>query len=97
MPRLSKEFKHTVEELPLPELQKLVLKAAARYSEFYDSVNLHYVPGKYSKEELFDDVKENVLGEIYSVSERGIIQKNFAKVIGKAIKHINHYAKVRFI
>lgn len=94
MPRLSKEFKQAISEIPVEELQKLVIKAASKNQEIYDWVNIQYVNGKEAENELFRETKEKSLGEIYLFNDRGILQKNLASAIGKAIKHINYYEKV---
>ena len=57
-------------------------------------INIHYVSGKQAEKEIFEEAKDKALGELYFVDDRGILQKNLAKAITKAIKHINHYVKV---
>ena len=94
MPRLSKDFKHAIEDIPVCELQKLVMQEAAKNREFYDIINIRYISGKQAEKEIFEDVKEKVLGEIFYTDDRGILQKNLAQAISKAVKHINHYVKV---
>ena len=94
MPRLSKEFKHAIQEIPVVELQKLVVTAASKSQEIYDLVNIQYVNGKEAETDLFRETKEKSLGEIYLFNERGIVQKNLASAIGKAVKYINYYEKV---
>ncbi len=92
MPVLSKEFKQAIEGIPVRDLQKLVIQAAAKSQEFYDMINIQYVSGKQAEKEIYEEIK--ALGELYFVEDRGILQKNLAKAITKAINHINHYVKV---
>jgi hypothetical protein len=94
MPRLSNDFKQAIEEIPVRELQKLVMQAAARSQEFYDMINIQYVSGKQAEIEILEEAKDRALGELYFLDDRGVLQKNLAKAIGKAVKHINHYVKV---
>jgi hypothetical protein len=94
MPPLSKEFKQAIQEVPVEELQKLVIKAASKNQEIYDWVNIQYVNGKEAETDLFRETNEKVLGEIYLLNDRGILQKNLANAIGKAVKHINYYEKI---
>lgn len=94
MPKLTNEFKQIVEEIPVQELKKLLIQTAAKNQELFDILNLRYVSGENAEKELFQETKEKVLGEICLVAGSGIIQINLAKAISKAIKHINHYAKV---
>ena len=94
MPRLSNDFKKAVSEIPLDELQKLVIKAASKSQEIYDWINIQYVEGQEAKKQLFKETKDNALAEVYAYSDRGIIQKSLSKAIGNAIKHINYYVKV---
>lgn len=70
------------------ELQKLVVNAASKSQEIYDWVNIQYVSGKDAENELFRETNEKALGEIYLFNDRGILQKNLASAIGKAVKHI---------
>ena len=93
MPRLSKDFKHAIEDIPVCELQKLVMQEAAKNREFYDIINIQYISGKQAEKEIFEDVKEKVLGEIFYTDDRGILQKNLAQAISKAVKHINYYVR----
>jgi len=94
MPRLSKEFKQAIQEIPVVELQKLVVTAASKSQEIYDWINIQYVNGKDAETELFRETNEKALGEIYLFNDRGILQKNLASAIGKAVKHINYYEKI---
>ncbi|MCD6355483.1 MAG: hypothetical protein J7L95_08035 [Prolixibacteraceae bacterium] len=94
MPRLSKEFKQAITEIPEKELHKLIAKAASKNQEIYDWINIEYVNGAEAEDELLEEARDMAFMEINYLSERGIVQKNLAKAIGKAVKHINHYAKV---
>ncbi len=94
MPTLNKEFKQAIKQLPVSELQKLVIQAAAKNREIYDMINLQYISGKEAEKELFERTKEQALNELYFAGNRGIFQKNLSKALGKAVKHINHYVKV---
>jgi hypothetical protein len=94
MPRLSKEFKQAIQEIPVEELQKLVMQFASKNPEIYDFINLQYVNGTDAEDELFEETKEKVSDEILFPGERGILQKNLAKGIAKSVEYINHFAKV---
>jgi len=94
MPRLSKEFKQAIKEIPVEELQKLVMQFASKNREIYDFINLQYVEGEDAEEELFEETKEKISDEILFLGERGIIQKNLAKAITKSVGYINHFVKV---
>jgi len=94
MPRLSKEFKQAIQEIPVKELQKLVMQFASKNPEIYDFINLQYVNGAEAEDELFEETKEKVSDEILFLGERGIVQKNLAKAIAKSVEYINHFAKV---
>jgi hypothetical protein len=94
MPRLSKEFKQVIKEIPVEELQKLVIQFASKNKEIYDFINLQYVEGEAAEEELFEETKEKINDEILFPGERGIVQKNLAKAITKSVGYINHFVKV---
>jgi hypothetical protein len=94
MPKLSKEFKQAIQEIPVEELQKLVMQFASKNREIYDLINLQHVNRNYAEDELFEETKENISDEILFPGARGIIQKNLAKAIAKSVGYINHFAKV---
>ena len=94
MPGLSKDFKQAIEEIPVRDLQKLVMQAATKNREFFDMINIQYVSGKQAEKEIFQEMKDNALSELYFVGDRGVLQKNLARAITKAVKHINYYVKV---
>jgi len=94
MPRLSKEFKQAIKEIPVEELQKLVMQFASKNREIYDFINLQHVEGENAEEELFEETIEKISDEILFLSERGIVQKNLAKAITKSVGYINHFVKV---
>jgi hypothetical protein len=94
MPRLSKEFKQAISEIPIDELQKLVMQFASKNQEIYDILNLLYFSGNEAEDELFEETIEKITDEILFPGERGIVQKNLAKAIAKSIGYINHFVKV---
>jgi hypothetical protein len=94
MPRLSKEFKQAIQQIPIDELQKIVLQVASKNSEVFDMLNMKYVSGNAAEDELFEEIKEKIGDEICFMGERGIIQKNLAKAIAMAIGYINYFSKV---
>jgi hypothetical protein len=94
MPKLSKEFKQAIQEIPVDELQKLVMQFASKNIEVYDFINLKYVYGADAEDELFEETIEKINDEILFPGERGIVQKNLAKAITKSVGYINHFAKV---
>jgi len=94
MPRISKEFKQAIQEIPVEDLQKLVIQFASKNKEIYDFVNIHYVESEDTEDELFEETIAKITDEILFLGERGIVQKNLAKAITKSVGYINHFAKV---
>jgi hypothetical protein len=94
MPKLSKEFKQAIQEIPVDELQKLVMQFASKNNEVYDIINLKYVNGADAEDELFEETIEKINDEILFPGERGIVQINLAKAITKSVGYINHFVKV---
>ena len=94
MPRLSKEFKHAIQEIPIDELQKIVLQVASKNPEVFDMLNLKYVSGNEAEDELFEETRKKIANEICFLGGRGKIQKNIAKAITNAIGYINYFSKV---
>ncbi len=94
MPRVSKDFKAAIERLTLQDLQKLVVELAKKNKEAYDYINLTYLPDEKSEEDLFREYEQKALAEFYRVYNRGIVQKNLAAAMTRAVRHINYFEKV---
>src|SRR3990172_13178449 len=94
MPRLSKEFKEAIEEISVPDIRKLVRELAAKNQEIHELINLKYVTGKTVEQDLFEETKQKVLGEIIFMNYRRNVQKPLAKAISRAVKHINCFVKI---
>lgn len=94
MPILSKEFKLGVQNIPVNELQKLVLKIARGNKEVYDLINLGYLQREEARQDLFEETKVKIQFHLFKLSAKGPVQKSIAISIGKAVKEINYYAKV---
>jgi hypothetical protein len=94
MPKVSKEFRQAIEELPLADLQKLVIELARKNKEAYYYINLKHISTDESEQELFEEYRDKVVEETWGVHNRGNVQKNLAAAIGRAVKHINYFEKV---
>ncbi len=51
-------------EIPVEELQKLVIQLASKNKEIYDFANIHYVENEDAEDELFEETKEKIRNEI---------------------------------
>ena len=94
MPTLSKEFKFGVQNIPLLELQKLIIKLARSNKDVYDLINIEYLQKEEAKKELLEETKEKIQSHLFDMSARGPIQKSVASAMSKAVKEINYYAKI---
>lgn len=94
MPRLSKEFKSAVEQIPQAELMKLVLELAKKNKENYDYIELKYLSSNDSEQELFERTRDEVYGEMSSVRYGRVVQKSIAAAMTRAVRHINYFEKV---
>lgn len=94
MPKIDPDFKRAVGELTNAQLQQIVLELARQNKESYDYINLKYFSSEESLKEFFEEVKDDALFELIGVYSRGIVQKNLAKAIGNAVKHINYFEKI---
>ena len=94
MPSVSKELKREIEELPVVELQKLVIELAGKNKQNHDYINVRYLSKGSAEEDLYEATTEFISSEISQVwMGRGVVQKNIAKYISKCISEINHYTK----
>jgi hypothetical protein len=94
MPRLSKQFKEAIRQIPVDELQKLVIELAGKHKEIYDIINVRFVEREDAGDELFETTKENIEMEMVLLRGRGPVQKSIASSMAHCIKLINHFAKV---
>lgn len=94
MPRVSKDFKAAIEQIPLHDLQKLVVELARKNKEAYDYINLNYLPEEKSEKDLFEEYEMKVQAEFFRIFNRGILQKNLAAAITRAVRHINYFEKL---
>jgi len=94
MPAVSKEFKQGIQNIPVKELQKLVLKIARSSKEVYDLINVEYLLKEEAEQDLFEETKAKIQFHLFKLSSKGPLQKSIATSIGKAVKEINYYTKV---
>lgn len=94
MPKLSTEFKEAIAKLGEKELRKLVLNIASKDQAIYDLIYFNYVTGQEELEDLLEETKDKIIMEMDLFSTRGIYERNLAKAIGKAVKHINYFSKL---
>jgi hypothetical protein len=64
MPRLSQEFKQAIQEIPVEELQKLLIQLTSKNKKIYDFVNIHYVDNEDAEDELFEETIAKIRDEI---------------------------------
>ena len=94
MPVLSEEFKQGIKNIPIPELQKLVIKLARSNKNIYDIINIEYLQKNEAEQELFEKTKTKIKFHLINRPYRGPVQKSNASAMGKAVKEINYYTKV---
>lgn len=94
MPVLSKEFKHGIQNIPVKELHKLIIKLARSNKDVYDLINIEYLLKEEAARDLFEKTKVKIQFHLFNLSSKGPVQKSIATSIGKAVKEINYYTKV---
>jgi uncharacterized protein YifE (UPF0438 family) len=94
MPRLSKQFKDAIRQIPTDDLQKLVIELAGKHKDIHDIINVRFVEKEGAEDELFEDTKVAIEDEMDWLSNRGPQEKNIARAMANCVKLINHYTKV---
>jgi len=94
MPRLSKQFKDAIRQIPTDDLQKLVIELAGKHKEIHDIINVRFVEKEDAGDELFETTKGDIEMEMVLLRGRGPVQKSIASSMAWCVKQINHYAKV---
>ncbi|MFU8845060.1 MAG: hypothetical protein ACNA7V_14755 [Bacteroidales bacterium] len=94
MPKLTKEFIEGIQQIPVEELQRFVIKAARKDKALFDLLNLEYLKKEDATEELFEATKNKITGHLINVSLRGPVQRSCAAAISKAVNEINYFAQV---
>ena len=94
MPRLSKQFKDAIRQIPSGELQKLLIELAGKHKEIHDIINVRFVEKEDAGDDLFETTKDDIEMEMTLLRGRGPVQKSIAKSMAWCVKQINHFAKV---
>ncbi len=93
MPRLSKEIKEGIKNLPKHELTEIVLKAASKEKYVLDYIRINYLDKENAEKELFNETK-NDLEKLHAKGYKGwtdeVVTTNMLKA---CIKRINEFTK----
>ena len=96
MPRLSADFKEEIKNLPLKDLQQIVLEMAAREKTVFDFVMAHYIDTETGEQELFEQTKQDIYA-LYRKSYRGFSQQlQLANMLSACVRRINEYLRILY-
>jgi hypothetical protein len=94
MPRLSKQFKDAIRQIPSDDLQKLVIELAGKKKDIHDIINVRFVEKEGAEDELFESTKAEINGEMHWLRGLGPVPKRVARSMAHCVKLITHFAKV---
>jgi hypothetical protein len=94
MPRLNEEFKQIISSLEKKELEKLVLKAASTNKAFHDYVLVNFVDNELGEQDLFDQVKQDLVQLSYKRHKGYAPELKFANYLQACNKRITEFSKV---
>ncbi len=94
MPRINPEFKEQIKSLTTAELQKIVLKLAAKDKFIYDFILVNYLDKDSGKRELYDEAV-NDLNILFASGYRGFVKHiQMANMLRACTKRIDQFCKV---
>jgi|WetSurMetagenome_2_1015567.scaffolds.fasta_scaffold155722_2 hypothetical protein len=94
MPRLSSDIKQQIKELSIEELQEIVLKMAAKDSNFFDFLQVNYLDKEGGEQELFETTKLD-LNYLFAKRYKGFSEQlRLANMLAACIKRINEFTKI---
>ena len=94
MPRLNQEFKQIISSLEKKELEKLVLKAASTNKAFHDYVLVNFVDSELGEQDLFDQVKQDLVQLTLKRHKGYAPELKFANYLQACNKRITEFSKV---
>jgi hypothetical protein len=94
MPRLSAEEKAQLKNLPLKDLQQIVLKVAAKEKSIYEYLLVNYLDQESGEQALYEETIAD-LDLLFSKGYRGFSEQlQLANMLAACIKRINEFTKV---
>ncbi|HNW91033.1 MAG TPA: hypothetical protein PKN48_15345 [Bacteroidales bacterium] len=94
MAKIDDHIKQKIKTLSREELEKLVLKAAARDKSFYDFMLVNYVDKESGEKDLYRQAITD-LDRLFCKGYRGYSEQlQLANMLSACIKRINEFAKV---
>lgn len=94
MPRLSAEEKAQIKNLPLKDLQQIVLKVAAKDKSIYEYLLVNYLDQESGEQALYEQTIAD-LDLLFRKGYRGFSEQlQLANMLSACIKRINEFTKV---
>ncbi len=94
MAKIDPFFKEQISSLSKKELEKLVLKAASKHSQFYNYLLINYVDKSYGESDLFELTKAD-LNLLFRKTYKGFSDElKLANMLAACNKRINEFSKV---
>jgi hypothetical protein len=94
MPRIEKEAKELIKQLPRADLVDIVIKMAQQNKSVYDFVLANYLDKANGENDLFEEAKAD-LKRLFFKSFKGFsIQLQYANTITACVRRINEFSKI---
>lgn len=94
MPKISTEIKNQIATLSKTELQKIVIKMAAKDKVVFDYLLVNYLEKETGENDLFEETKTD-LDLLFTKSYRGFSEElQLANMLSACIKRINQFSKI---
>jgi hypothetical protein len=94
MPRISSEFREQVKSLSKDDLEKIILKVAAKEKSVYDYLVLNYFNTEDGEQDLVEEVKSD-LDDLFMKNYKGYAPElKLANMVAACTKRINEFSKI---
>ncbi|MGM0496664.1 MAG: hypothetical protein ACQESJ_01975 [Bacteroidota bacterium] len=94
MPRLTKETKKQIKNLPKEELQEIVFKLASKNKIAYEYIQINYLDESKGEQELFEKTKDEIDTLRFKGYKGFSDQLQAANMLAACIKRINEFKEI---
>jgi len=94
MPRINKEDRELIKQLPQSELAKIVIKLISKDKNAYNLIYLSYLNPKTGEKDVYENTLSNIKACFYKNYTGSMQSQRDAKMLSACINELNSFAKV---
>src|SRR6266487_3682232 len=91
MPKVEGELKKQIQSLSKADLEKIVIRLAAKHKEVHDFLIVNYLDTRFGEKDLFEQAKDDI-EMLFSKNYKGYSEElKLAAMIEACVKRINQF------